>query len=300
MDLKDMTGKPIPTRFAYSIELVAERLSAIPQVLSILVCGSVARGWADEYSDLDIHVVCESIPPESARRDAYTGFGPPLALSTLKVTEDISCDDEFDIHQEDSRTLVFVDFETYHFASLWIERIINMGDASEDDWHGASLLQDGVIVYDSGSVLNSLRDRIHPMPDSIRRFLVARSVERMAHGYEMECAKKGALRGDVFASYHHLLILIKATAHVCLSFNGIYYPGGKELQRYLSRCDVLPDRFASRLTEVISNADLMHAFQQWFCIAQEVVELVADCISDDQREVALQDLEWIGNRNWRP
>jgi len=125
-------------------------------------------------------------------------------------------------------------------------------------------------------------------------------MQRMTNGYEMECARKGALRGDVFASCHHLLNLIKATAHVCLSFNGIYYPGGKELQRYLSRCDVLPDRFVQRLIEVISNADLMYAFQHWFCLAQEVMELVADCISDDQRKVALQDLKWIGNRDWRP
>jgi hypothetical protein len=88
VDLKTITGKPIPGRFISCIELVAERLSTVPGALSIMVCGSVARGWADDYSDLDIHVVCKSIPPKSARRNAYAGFGPPLALSTLKVSED--------------------------------------------------------------------------------------------------------------------------------------------------------------------------------------------------------------------
>ncbi len=300
MVLKDITGKTIPEPFSSCIELVSGRLSAVPGVVSIMVCGSVARGWADGYSDLDIHVVCESIPSESARRDAYAGFGPPLALSTLKVTEDYSCDDEFDIHQGGDRVPVFVDFETYRLASVEVERMVNIEDTSEGDWHNASLLQDGVIVHDSERSLNFLRDRIHPMPDPARRFLVAKAVERMTNGYEMECAKKGTLRGDVFASRQHLLNLISATAHVCLHYNGIYYPGDKNLQGFLSRCNVLPDGFIERLIGIISDSDGISAFREWLRLAHEVLDLLGDCISDEQREIALQDMEWVSKPDWRP
>jgi len=300
MELIDISGKPVPERFAASIELVAERLSPIPEVLSILLCGSAARGWVDDYSDLDIHVVCESIPSESARRKAYAGFGPPLALSTLKVTEDFSCDDEFDIHQGGDRTPVCVDFETYHSASQWAKRFANIGDLSEEGLHAASLLQDGIIVFDSGGLLNSLRSKIHPMPDEIRRILVTRSVDRMTDGYEMECTRKGALRGDIFTFYHHLTELIARTARVCLSLNGKYYPGDKNLREHLSYCDILPDHCIQRLTGIISDPDHTSAFQQWLCLAQEVVESVSDFILDDGREVALKELEWISKPDWRP
>ncbi len=300
MDLRDITGQPIPAHFRSIIELVAERLSGLPQVLSTWVCGSVARGWADDYADLDINVVCEAIPPEPTRREAYAGFGPPLALGTMGVTEHRMRCDEFDIHQETGRTMVFLEFETHNSVSQWVERVINMENASEDDCHRASALQDSLIVSDIGGVLSYLRDRIHPMPDPVRRFLVAKSVERMTEGYRIECAKKAALRGDIFASRQHLLDLIKSTAHVCLSFNGKYYPGGKNLQGHLSNCSVLPDQFIRRLIEVLSNPDPIYAFQQWFNLAQEVMELVADCVSDEQRGIAFQDLQWIGNWDWHP
>jgi len=300
MDLKDIHGQSIPAHFCSIIDLVSERLSGLPGVLSIMVSGSVARGWADEYSDLDIDVICKSIPPERDRSNAYAGFGPPVALSQ-QVVEYTSCDDEFDVHLETGRTMVGVVFTTHNAASKWVEHAINnMEDASEDNWHDVSCLQDGLIILDTGSILNGLRDRIHPMPNPIRRFLVAKAVERMSDGYTMECAKKGALRGDVFSSHYHLLELIKATAHVCLAFNGKYYPGDKNLQGHLSRCAVLPKRFAQQLVDIISNPELVHAFQQWRRLAQEVVELIADTIPDGQRKIALSEFVWISDSDWRP
>lgn len=148
--LKDITGKLIPERFFSSIELVKERLSNVPGVLSIMVHGSVAWGWADDYSDLDVYVLCESIPPKSARRNAYAGFGPPLILGSEKVTKDIVLRDEFDIHhsQEQShikprdigRTAVFLKLETLHSASRWVNRIVSADNPSENDRHDASSL----------------------------------------------------------------------------------------------------------------------------------------------------------------
>jgi hypothetical protein len=299
MALKDIHGQSISAHFAAIIDLVSERLSRLPGVLSIMVGGSVARGWADEYSDLDVDVICKSIPPEPDRSKAYQGFGPPICLNQ-QVVEDTSCDDEFDVHLQTGRTMVVVVFTTHKAASQWVEHAINMAGASEDNWHDASYLQDGLIILDTVGILNCLRDRIHPMPDPIRRFLVAKAVERMSDGYTMECAKKGALRGDVFSSHHHLLQLIKVTAHVCLAFNGKYYPGDKNLQGYLSRCAVLPKRFVQRLVEIISNPDFLYAFQQWCCLAQEVVELIADTISDSQRKIVLSELAWISDSDWHP
>jgi RNA polymerase sigma-70 factor (ECF subfamily) len=305
--LKDIIGKPIPERFCSSIELVEERLSKMPGVLSIMVRGSVARGWADDYSDLDIYTLCESIPPKSARREAYAGFGPPLALDTELGTEKVTKDDvlwdEFDIHhsQETSdRTAVFMKLETLNSASQWVERIVSADNPSEDDRHDASSLQDGLIVFDQAESLNSLRNRIHPMPDLTRRFLVTDAVEQMMKdGYEIECAKKSALRGDVLSARHHLWFLIKHIANVCLYFNGKYYPGAKNILTHLSHCDALPTDCIQRLEGITLNPDAKKAVQDCIHLAQEAIELTKDILPEEQCKLAFDELEWFSKWDGR-
>jgi len=301
--LKDIIGKPIPERFCSSIELVEERLSKVPGVLSIMVRGSVARGWADDYSNLDIYVLCESIPPKSARREVYAGLGPPLIVGSEKETKDIVLWDEFDIHhsQETSdRTAVFMKLETLNSASQWVERVVSADNPSEDDRHDASSLQDGLIVFDQAETLNSLRNRIHPMPDSVRRFLVADAVEHMMKdGYEIECAKKSALRGDILSARHHLWFLIKHIANVCLYFNGKYYPGAKNILTHLSRCDVLPIDCIQRLESITLNSDAKKAVQDCIRLAQEATELTRDILPEEQCKLAFDELEWFSKWDGR-
>ena len=302
--LKDINGQPIPERFCSSIEIVRERLSKVSGVLSIIVRGSIAWGWADDYSDLDIYVLCESIPPKSVRREAYAGLGPPLMVSSEKETEDIVLYDEFDIHhsnqesniaqQNVERTAVFMKLETLNSASRWIERIISADNPSEDDRHDASALQDGLIVFDPSGSLNSLRNRIHPMPDLVRRFFVEDAVEKMMKdGYEIECAKKSALRGDLLSARHHLWFLIKHIVNICLHFNGKYYPGTKNISAHLSRCDVLPTDCIKRFEHITLNPDAKKIVQECILLAQEILDLARDVLPEETHKLAFDELEWF-------
>ena len=121
----------------------------------------------------------------------------------------------------------------------------------------------------------------------------------MKDGYEIECAKKGALRGDVLSARHHLWSLIKHIVHVCLYFNGKYYPGAKNIPAHLSRCAVLPTDCIQHLTGIMLNTDATQAVQECIHLAQEVLELARDVLPEEQRKLASDELEWFSEWDGR-
>ena len=55
---------------------VASALEKLPEVIGVYVFGSAATGYADEYSDVDIGVVCKhEVPTLSARQEALSSIG---------------------------------------------------------------------------------------------------------------------------------------------------------------------------------------------------------------------------------
>lgn len=139
-----------------------------------------------------------------------------------------------------------------------------------------------------------MRNRIHLMPDSVRRFLVADAVGRMMKdGYEIECAKKSALRGDILSARHHLWFLIKHIANICLHLNGKYYPGAKNIPAHLSRCDVLPTDCIQRLEGITLNPDATQAVQECIRLAQEALELAGNILPEEQWKFTFDELEWF-------
>ena len=145
-----------------------------------------------------------------------------------------------------------------------------------------------------------MRHRIHPMPDSVRRFLVEDAVENMIKdGYETACAKKSALRGDLLSAHHHLWFLIKHMVNICLHFNGKYYPGTKNIPAHLSRCDILPTDCIQRLEDITLNQDAKRSVQKCIHLAQETINLAKNVLPEETYKLALNELEWFSNWDGR-
>lgn len=297
MELIDLSGKPIPTNFRAIIELVNGRLSSMQNVLSVMVTGSVALGWADDFSDVSIKAICDTMPSPDIRRSAYVGFGPPIIINSKDNPSDPDGWDEFDIHHATGRTIVNIILETYNNLSMSIERILSMKNAIKSDWDKASEIQDSLIVFDRANAFKYLRDKIHPMPESIRKFLVEQCVWKINEYAER--AKKTSFRKDVFSARIQLWNLVKILIHICLRFNGIYYSGENYLQNQLSRCSLLPERFAERLIDVMLKLDLVYAFHQWLSMAQETVHFVSGSISEGVKDVIFKEFESIGDWSFR-
>jgi len=126
-----------------------------------------------------------------------------------------------------------------------------------------------------------------------------RKVRDIVLRYEIECAKKSALRGDVLSARHHLWFLIKHVANVCLYFNGKYYPGTKNILAHLSRCNVLPTDCIQHLESITLNPDAKKAVQECIRLAQEVLELTRDILPEEQRKLAFDELEWFSRWDGR-
>src|SRR5260370_18333055 len=64
------------SRWRYALaEQIASRSHAIPKVAAVLVEGSVARGYADHFSDIDLAVFWAEPPTAQERRDIVKRAG---------------------------------------------------------------------------------------------------------------------------------------------------------------------------------------------------------------------------------
>jgi hypothetical protein len=237
------------------------------------------------------------MPSPDIRRNAYVGLGPPIFIDPSDRSNDIERWDAFDIHHATGRTIVNIALETYHNLSMSVGQILSMENAEKYDWDKASEIQDSLIVFDKADALKYLRDKIHPMPETVRRFLLEQCIWKINEYAER--AKKTSFRKDVFSARIQLWNLTKILIHIILRFNGIYYSGENYLQNRLSRCSLLPERFIERLLEVISKSDLVYAFHQWLSTAQEVVHFVSSSISESVKSVIFKEFESIGDWNFR-
>lgn len=322
--LNDLSGQPIPKLFDSTIGILIDRLSTLPGILGIMVYDSVALGWADEYSSMDFYVLFDTIPSPSVRLKAYEGFGPPLCLNSEQATKDKVIHDEFDIHFEKSdfnhwniRTALFLTLETSRSASAWIEQVVNSENVKIDGWPTPSSLQNGLILFDPKGVLKSLQDRLIPMPDSVRQFLIRNAIEPIMHGYEgwpIEDAMKSVRRGNDLWSPHLFWVLIKNLAYICLIYNGRYYPGDNNLQRHLSLCSTLPENCIQRFRNIMSNPNNEQTFKDWLELAKEVVMMVGEVpyeeqvkvvttvggvLHEEQVRIALQEFKWFSEWDGR-
>jgi len=73
---------------------LAAQISAFPGVQAIVVGGSVARGCADAYSDLEIPIFWESLPSDDARHAIVAALG----ASFLYGYDGPSLEDQLLIH----------------------------------------------------------------------------------------------------------------------------------------------------------------------------------------------------------
>ncbi len=86
------TASPQNPHAAWRLEqarTVAERLRHFPGLLSISVGGSVGRGTADAWSDIEMPLFWEAQPPDAARQQIATALGASsLNFSTRPAGED--------------------------------------------------------------------------------------------------------------------------------------------------------------------------------------------------------------------
>ncbi|HEV2067729.1 MAG TPA: hypothetical protein VGR08_12925, partial [Thermomicrobiales bacterium] len=230
------SGKPLhPSREVERRLSIAQRIgrtyAAAPNAMAILVGGSVARGYADRWSDVEIGVFWRIVPPERSRADlaalaglsdwrSYPDPSPVGALEGDGIRDGIKIDP---IHLD--------------CASVedTITAAIGHGDPALEHQVLLGTLQDG-LPLEGHPLLASWKARIGTYPQKLR---IARIQDNLSFGPHA-WLEMLAERND-FLTLHDLLCRIgRSIVNIMLGINGIYArsPALKWVQQTIAACTI--------------------------------------------------------------
>lgn len=250
-----------PDRFALA-ERIAARLGAVPGVVAVVLGGSLARGTADDASDVDLGIYYEprSRPSVADLRAAaqdlddrhlpdlatvYGGWGPWIDGGAWLIVAGRRVDW---LYRDLGRVRtciaageagrVAIDYQPGHphgFASH-----IYAGEVA----HGRPL-------YDPTGALAALKRRAAVYPLALRRALVERF--DWEAGFSLETAQKPAARGDVAYVAGCAFRAVACLVQVLYALNGRYLVNEKGALREVATFARCPVDFPERVAEVLGD-----------------------------------------------
>ena len=203
---------------AYTARVVED-----PDVLALVVVGSVARAAERSTSDVDVYLVVT----DEAYAAAQAG-GRVAYIDTAAAT-----------------------YDSYVDIKLASPRYLERAVAHADDPTRASFLEARTVFDRTGSVAATIA-RIVTLPEQVwpRRVHAYRCQARLYGGYFLEQAHR---RNDEFLLQHSAVHLCLAVGRVALAVNRTLFKGQKYLAATLPELAELPDGFLTAWRDVLKH-----------------------------------------------
>lgn len=192
---------------------IAASYAANPNAQVVMIAGSVGRGTADAYSDIDIDVYYAEPPTEGERTAAVTGSGGMLEA----LDED---DDEW----EERMMVEGVPAATSTFLTATMHRYLS---EVVDHHQVAPLAQTRLFSLQSGlpvkgeQIIVQWRAKASGYPDGLRRAMLRENLRFDRYWY---AAQMFADRGDVLALYEVFHEVHRRLLGTLLGLNRVYLP----------------------------------------------------------------------------
>ena len=216
-----------------------------PGVSAVGVTGSVARGWADRYSDIELLVLWSDAPSEWQRETVARRAGaghlrlyPQDSLGTDEWSED------FLVHG--------VKFDVLHLTIQTLDQLIHdvVGcyDTSLAKQHVLSSLQ-YVIALAGADILGERRMAIARYPDGLAEAMVQEYLRFGPQSWVEMLADRGEIVGlhDIYVHASRTIVTL------LLALNRVYHPGFKWLDRTIEDLSLQPSHLTPRLHELFQG-----------------------------------------------
>jgi hypothetical protein len=245
-----------------------------PKVAAVLVEGSVARGCADLFSDIDLSVYWKAVPTEREREDISNRAGG-RHVQLFPYNEDKACwSDAYDVGGV-SIDVRHVDVEaTHHILTDVLER----SDPSLPKQQHIAALLSALPLADSAAVLTHWQQQAQVYPRELSIAMVqAHLLFRPA--WEQE---KLAERGDLLALYESFCTTEKEVLLVLMGLNRIYFPGWQWVDRLTKQMRIAPTSLAARFKQLfgIVSIDPLASVYQLHDLIEETFHLVQTHLSE--------------------
>jgi predicted nucleotidyltransferase len=208
-----------------------------PEVVEVVLTGSVSRGVADDVSDIEMLVLTEE--PVSLE-DAF-GLARLAGLEELGSWGDPSTPTR--------RVSGYVDgqpVETIWWSRELAEELFASGGSAEALANGVSLRTCGLLAQ--------WQERLADYPDTLVVERVEQAAERWG-GYTPAALLTIARPGSSLARMEWLVDSAQRVLTIVFALNGVHQPTAKRLAERLEPLTIKPERLAERIDEALAERD---------------------------------------------
>jgi len=231
--------------------------------------GSVARGLADEFSDVELYAICDRIPPCSQRQAWIVAHRDP---GTCFFTDEAALGGVVDTfrHGEQDVTVAFQEIRT---VEQGVRALFTAADLDrEQELAFGHELSETLVWYDPHGLVAFWKEQIRRYPAARRTqaLAAARSWQEQLWTEEFPAA---AARDDPLWYGYRLAETVASLVHSLCAFNEHYYVGPKRCFQHINQPDWQPPGWGLRLREMVEadvSAEVLQAHLR--DLARELLE----------------------------
>lgn len=261
-------------------EIVAPAYAANPKVAAVLLAGSVARGTADRFSDIEIDIFWHDPPTDEDRMEPIRRSGWTLLYQHVDENE---WADGFYIAG------IKVDTSQFLVATLdrWLEDVAERADMEVEKQIRITAIQHGQPLYGAPQI-EGWRARAAEYPAALGRAMVAEHLMFPSR----ELLEMFAERDNTLMLHRSLVDIAQRILDVLTALNRLYlpHPYHKWLDWEIGQMRVAPPRLASRLRETL-RAEPRAAAEQIAGLIEETFALVERHMPDFDTAPAKSEFE---------
>jgi hypothetical protein len=256
------------SRWRYALaQQIASHSHANPKVAAVLVEGSVARGYADHFSDIDLAVFWAEPPTAQERRDIVTRAGgrdrhpspshsEAAGWETRNVREGVAID---------------VRHTTVKATERLLAAVLEHADPSLSKQQRLAALR-SALPLTNPTLITGWQQQAAAYPHALAVAMV-RDHLRFRPAWEQE---RLAQRNDVLVLYDSFCTAQKHLLLVLLGLNRLYYPGWRWMDRLMEGLQVTPPNLSPRFKQLfaIVSIDPLASVYQLHDLIEETFRLV--------------------------
>ena len=239
---------------------LAERLSTLNGVQAIVIAGSVARGYADEYSDLEIPIFWDQ-QPDDVTRQALIATLPASFLYTYDGPS-----------REDQLLIRGLQVDLWHNSvsdeNAVIEAVLRGYSTDLGDSNFMDTVRACIPLY-GDDIIQEWKRRAQEYPDE----LACRVIDEHLPAFSTSELALHVHRHNPSAFYACLCHLQRKVFLVLLALNRAYFPTFKWMYHSLDAMQIKPPDVERRFREIFSRP-YAEAMADTALVLQETLELV--------------------------
>lgn len=253
---------------------IARKLARCPNIKSIAFTGSLARGFADEYTkDIDLICFCSRIPPIEERRK-YLGKQMYLEHLSTQFFESFKLEDiRIDI--------VFKELD-------WIRQAIrNLNPYDEiGEKHNLSLIQTMKIILDKTGEIRKIKKKLN-YPREYK-------VKKIEYQFSVLCNLKSSLeasikRGDIPFIQWKFSDIINRYVNIIFALNDRFFSDPKWLEKYMRMFKVKPKGIVNDIRKICEMGNKPREIRKKMKILRHIIIELSEIIKKEVPEAKIKE-----------